>query len=125
MSELAIQTDKLEKIYGKLRAVDGLSLNVPRGGVYGFLGRNGAGKTSTIRILLGLARPTAGDATVLGFAIGREQVSILERTAYVSETKTLYGALTARQLANFTQGFCPHWSSDAVAKYAHTFEIPM
>ena len=125
MSELAIQTDKLEKIYGKLRAVDELSLNVPRGSVYGFLGRNGAGKTSTIRILLGLARPTAGDATVLGFAIGREQVAILERTAYVSETKTLYGALTARQLVHFTQGFYPHWSSDAVAKYARTFEIPM
>jgi ABC-2 type transport system ATP-binding protein len=125
MSELAIRTNKLVKIYSQLRAVDELSLNVPRGGVYGFLGRNGAGKTSTIRILLGLARPTAGDATVLGFAIGREQVAILERTAYVSETKTLYGALTARQLVRFTQGFYPHWSSEAVAKYARAFEIPM
>jgi len=107
MSELAIQTDKLEKIYGKLRAVDELSLNVPRAAFMGFLGRNGAGKTSTIRILLGLARPTAGDATVLGFAIGREQVAILERTAYVSETKTLYGALTARQFGALHAGLLP------------------
>jgi ABC-2 type transport system ATP-binding protein len=125
MNELAIRTDKLVKIYSKLRAVDELSLNVPRGGIYGFLGRNGAGKTTTIRILLGLARPTAGGATVLGFAIGREQVAILERTGYVSETKILYGGLTARELVRFTRGFYPNWSSEAVAKYTRTFEIPM
>lgn len=125
MSELAIQTDKLEKIYGSLRAVDGLSLNVPRGAIYGFLGRNGAGKTSTLKMLLGLVRPTAGGGTVLGFPLGPGQVAILERTAYVSETKTLYGALTARELVRFTRGFYPRWSDDAVAKYARSFEIPM
>ena len=125
MSELAIRTDKLVKIYSELRAVDELSLNVPRGAVYGFLGRNGAGKTSTIRMLLGLARPTAGSATVLGFSIGREQVAILERTAYVSETKILYGGLTAWELVRFTRSFYPHWSDKAVAKYVRTFEIPM
>jgi ABC-2 type transport system ATP-binding protein len=125
MSELAIRTDKLVKIYSKLRAVDELNLNVPRGAVYGFLGRNGAGKTSTIRMLLGLARPTAGDATVLGFSIGNEQVAILERTACVSETKILYGGLTARELVRFTRGFYPQWSDEAVAKYARAFEVPM
>lgn len=71
MNELAIQTDKLEKVYSKLRAVDGLSLSVPRGSIYGFLGRNGAGKTSTLKMLLGLVRPTAGGATVLGFPLAR------------------------------------------------------
>ncbi len=125
MNEPAIRTDKLTKIYSKLKAVDELNMNVPRGSVYGFLGRNGAGKTSTIRMLLGLARPTAGDATVLGFPIGREQVAILERTAYVSETKILYGDLTARKLVRFTRGFYPKWSDEAVAKYARAFEIPM
>ena len=125
MNELAIRTDKLVKIYSELRAVDELSLNVPRGAVYGFLGRNGAGKTSTIRILLGLARPTAGHATVLGYSIGREQVAILERTAYVSETKILYAGLTARELVRFTRGFYPHWSDESVARYVRTFEIPM
>src|SRR5271157_4326134 len=125
MSELAIQTDKLEKIYGKLRAVDGLNLNVPRGVVYGFLGRNGAGKSSTIRILLGLARATEGHGTVLGFSIGRELVAILERTAYVSESKTLYGNLTPRELVRFTRGFYPRWSDQAVRKYSQPLEIPM
>lgn len=125
MNELAIQTDKLVKVYSKLKAVDELSINVPRGCVYGFLGRNGAGKTSTMRMLLGLARPTRGSATVLGLSVGREQVAILERTAYVTEGKVLYGGLTARELVRFTRSFYPHWSDEAVAKYARTFEIPM
>jgi ABC-2 type transport system ATP-binding protein len=125
MKDMAIWAEKLVKVYSQVKAVDQLSLHVPRGSVYGFLGRNGAGKTSTIRILMGLARPTAGGATVLGFAIGREQVAILERTAYVSETKILYGGLTAQELVRFTRGFYPNWSNDAVAKYARTFETPM
>ncbi len=125
MSDMAIWTEKLVKIYPKVRAVDGLNLNVPRGVVYGFLGRNGAGKSSTIRILLGLARATEGRATVLGFSVGREQVAILERTAYVSESKTLYGNLTPRELVRFTSGFYPKWSDQAVRKYSQLLEIPM
>jgi ABC-2 type transport system ATP-binding protein len=125
MSELAILTENLVKVYPGVRAVDGLNLNVPRGVAYGFLGRNGAGKTSTIRILLGLARPTEGRGTVLGFPIGSGQVAIRERTAYVSESKNLYGSLTARELVRFTRGFYPSWSDEAVAKYARLFEIPM
>jgi ABC-2 type transport system ATP-binding protein len=125
MNALAIWTENLVKTYPGVRAVDGLSLNVPRGVAYGFLGRNGAGKTSTIRILLGLARPTEGRATVLGFATGREQAAILERTAFVSESKALYGGLTPRELVRFTRGFYPNWSDQAVAKYSRLFEIPM
>ena len=125
MNDLAVWTEQLIKTYPGVRAVDGLSLNVPRGVAYGFLGRNGAGKTTTIRILLGLARPTDGRATVLGFSTGREQVAILERTAFVSESKTLYGNLTPRELVRFTRGFYPKWSDQAVAKYSRLFEIPM
>jgi ABC-2 type transport system ATP-binding protein len=125
MNDLAIRTEELVKTYPEVRAVDGLSMNVPRGVAYGFLGRNGAGKTSTIRILLGLTRPTAGRGLVLGFSIGRDQVAILERTAFVSESKTLYGNLTARELVRFTRGFYPKWSDQAVTKYSRLFEIPM
>ncbi len=125
MSDIAIWTENLVKTYPDVRAVDGLNLNVPRGVVYGFLGRNGAGKSSTIRILLGLARATEGHGTVLGFPIGREQVAILERTAYVSESKTLYGNLTPRELVRFTRGFYPRWTDQAVRKYSQLLEIPM
>jgi ABC-2 type transport system ATP-binding protein len=125
MNDLVIWSEQLVKTYPGVTAVDGLNLNVPRGVAYGFLGRNGAGKTSTIRMLLGLARPTEGRATVLGFPIGREQVAILERTAFVSESKNLYGGLTPGELVRFTRGFYPNWSDQAVTKYSRLFEIPM
>ena len=125
MNELAIWSENLVKVYPEVRALDGLSLNVPRGVAYGYLGRNGSGKTTTIRILLGLARPTEGEAAVLGFPIGRDQVAILERTAYVSENKALYSKLTPRELVRFTRGFYPKWSDQTVEKYARLFDVPM
>ncbi len=125
MKSLAIWTEGLVKFYSDVKAVDELSLSVPRGVAYGFLGRNGAGKTSTIRMLLGLTKLTAGNGAVLGYKVGREQVAILERTAFVGENKILYGNLTARELTRFTRGFYPSWSDDACAKYSRLFEIPM
>ena len=65
-----IETRDLTKTYGSVRALDGLTLSIPRGGVYGVLGPNGAGKSTLFRILLGLIRPTDGTASVLGGAVG-------------------------------------------------------
>jgi ABC-2 type transport system ATP-binding protein len=129
MSELAITTDALTKTYGGTRVVDGVSLNVHQGGIYGFLGRNGAGKTTTIRMLLGLARPTAGSARLLGFNAGwdskSDQIAILQRTAFVSQKKTLYASWTAADLVRYTRGYYPTWSDSAVEKYASALEISM
>jgi len=125
MNELAIGTEKLKKTYASIKAVGGISLNVPRGAIYGFLGRNGAGKTTTIKMLLGLVRPTAGTAYVLGMEVSAERMSILQRTAFVSEKKTLYPSLTASELVRFSRGFYPTWSDSAVEKYARLLEIPM
>jgi len=124
-TDTAIHTEGLTKIYGELRALDGMTMHVPSGSVYGFLGRNGAGKTTTIRLLLGLARPTAGSARVLGREIGTQQLEILERTAFVPERKVLYDHLTPHELVHFTSGFYPRWSHEAVEKYARILEIPM
>lgn len=125
MSDTAIETRGLTKLYGKLRAVDGLTLRVPRGSVYGFLGRNGAGKTTTMRVLLGLARPTAGSAQVLGLDVGTQQIGIRERTAFVAERKMLYDYMTPAELVRFTSGFYPRWSRAAADKYARLLDIPM
>jgi ABC-2 type transport system ATP-binding protein len=125
MSDLAIHTSGLTKTYGEMCAVDGLSLNVPRGAIYGFLGRNGAGKTSTIKMLLGLTRPSAGAARVFGMDVSADRISILQRTAFVSERKTLYPSMTATELVRFSRGFYPTWSDQSVGKYARLLEIPM
>jgi ABC-type multidrug transport system ATPase subunit len=125
MNDWAIWTEGLVKVYADVKAVAGLNLNVPRGVAYAFLGRNGAGKTSTIRMILGLASITEGRGMVLGFSIGRDQVAVLERTAFVSENKKLYGNLTPRELVRFTRAFYPNWSEDAAAKYSRLLEIPM
>ncbi len=125
MNELAIDTKDLAKTYAGIRAVTGINLTVPRGSIYGFLGRNGAGKTTTIKMLLGLVRPTAGSARVLGMDALDEHVAILQRTAFVSEKKTLYPSLTPCELVRFSRGFYPTWSDSAVEKYARLFEIPM
>lgn len=125
MNEIAIDSKDLAKTYGGVRAVGGINLTVPRGAIYGFLGRNGAGKTTTIKMLLGLTRPTAGAAHVFGMDVSRERMSILQRTAFVSEKKTLYPSLTASELVRFSRGFYPMWSDGAVEKYARLLEIPM
>ncbi|HEX4542645.1 MAG TPA: ABC transporter ATP-binding protein [Candidatus Acidoferrum sp.] len=125
MNELAIDSKDLTKTYGSIRAVGGINLSVPSGAIYGFLGRNGAGKTTTIKMLLGLTRPTAGAARVFGMDVSAERISVLQRTAFVSEKKTLYPRLTPTEMVRFSRGFYPTWSDSAVDKYARLLEIPM
>lgn len=125
MSEPAIATANLTKIYGDVHAVRELNLCVPRGAIYGFLGRNGAGKTTTIKMVLGLAQPTSGSVRVLGMEAGKERVAILQRTAFVSEKKTLYPTMTPSELVRFSRGFYPAWSDEAVQECAQRLEIPM
>jgi len=125
MNELAIDTKDLAKTYAGIHAVSGINLTVPRGAIYGFLGRNGAGKTTTIKMLLGLTRPTAGAAHVLGMDVSTERMAILQRTAFVSEKKTLYPSLTPSELVRFSRDFYPTWSDSSVEKYARLLEIPM
>lgn len=125
MNDLAIGTTNLTKTYGDTCAVDSLNLTVPRGAIYGFLGRNGAGKTSTIKMLLGLMRPSAGSADVMGMDVASQRVAVLQRTAFVSEKKTLYPSLTPAELVRFSRGFYPTWSDSSAEKYARLLEIPM
>jgi ABC-2 type transport system ATP-binding protein len=125
MSENAILTQGLVKRYGELAAVNGLEMRVPRGAVYGFLGRNGAGKTTAIKILLGLARPTAGAARVLGLEMPQQRLEILRRTAFVGEYKVLYDHLTPAELVRFTRRFYSSWLEAVADNCARRLEIPM
>lgn len=96
-TDTVISACGLAKHYGAVRAVEGIDLHVRRGEVYGFLGRNGSGKTTTIRMLLGLIRPTAGKVTVLGARIKPGMQSIFARVGYLVEVAASYPNLTVRE----------------------------
>ena len=93
----AIETDHLTKRYGRVRAVDGVSLRVLRGEIYAFLGLNGAGKTTTIRMLLGMVKPTAGEAHVLGKRIGVAGGKPWAAVGHLVETPHAYPELSVRE----------------------------
>ena len=101
MQDVAIRTENLTRDFDTVRAVDGLTLEVPRGIVFGFLGPNGAGKTTTIRLLLGLLEPTAGRAEVLGFDTRRQSAAIRERAGALLEHHGLYERLSAYDNLDF------------------------
>jgi ABC-2 type transport system ATP-binding protein len=96
MSEPVIETRGLSKAYGAVKALDDFSLTIPRGGVYGVLGPNGAGKSTLFRILLGLIRPTAGEARVMGGPVG--DVNAMRRMGSMIETPRFPPYMTARQV---------------------------
>jgi ABC-2 type transport system ATP-binding protein len=122
--DLAIETRGLVKRYRSIDAVNGLSLSVPKGAIYTLVGRNGSGKTTTIRMLLDLARPDSGTVHVLGLDSHAERTKVLERVGYVSD-RPLLGGWTGEQLVRFNRGFYPRWSDELAARYVRVFDIPM
>ncbi|MFQ5602985.1 MAG: ABC transporter ATP-binding protein [bacterium] len=104
MSNLAVQTEKLEKRFGAFQAVKNLNLAVRRGEIFGFLGANGAGKTTAIRMLCGLLLPSAGGGTVAGFDIWKENEKIKRVIGYMSQKFSLYNDLTLSQNIEFYGG---------------------
>ncbi|HEV8587559.1 MAG TPA: ABC transporter ATP-binding protein [Pyrinomonadaceae bacterium] len=97
MSEFVLQTDALTKRYGRRVVVDGLSLSVERGDIFGFLGQNGAGKSTTIRMMLGLVRPTSGRVIVLGHDMSRQGRRALHRVGAIIEAPAFYENFSGRQ----------------------------
>src|SRR5262245_65268326 len=93
----AVETENLTRKFGDFTAVDQLTLQVDHGEVFGFLGPNGSGKTTTIRMLCGLLTPTSGMGRVLGLDIGRESEAIKARIGYMSQKFSLYSDLTVRE----------------------------
>lgn len=97
----AITVEGLTKDFGAFRAVDHITFSVPRGQIFGFLGPNGSGKTTTIRMLLGLLRPTAGRALVLGCDVTRQPERVRPRLGYMSQRFSLYDDLTVIENLRF------------------------
>lgn len=101
MTELACEFADVHKTFGTKRAVDGLSLQVPRGVFYAFLGPNGAGKTTSLRMLAGLLRPTRGLVRIGGFDVHQDPERSKQQLAYVPDEPALYGKLNAVEYLDY------------------------
>lgn len=103
-TEKVITANKLTKQFGDFIAVDHISFEVSKGEIFGFLGANGAGKTTAIRMLCGLSSPTSGAATVAGFDVFRQAENIKKNIGYMSQKFSLYEDLTVRENIRFYGG---------------------
>ena len=127
ITDTVITTQLLTKEYGGFRVVSNLNLRVPRGSISGFLGQNGAGKSTTIKMLLGMVHPTSGQGEVLGYPIddAAASVEIRRRVAYVPEDKRLYDYMSVSQIISFTRRFFPTWRGDLEKKLLEEFRLPV
>jgi ABC-2 type transport system ATP-binding protein len=122
-----IQTSALSKDYGRVSAVRNLDLIVEANRITGFLGRNGAGKSTTIKMLLGLIRPTEGGGTILGKQIANPEQNRQARVhiAYVAEDKPLYRYMTVQQTIRFAAAFYLDWRHDLAERLLREYELPL
>lgn len=126
-NQAAIWAHALTKSYGRTEAVRGLNLLVGRNRITAFLGRNGAGKSTTIKMLLGMILPTAGEGTILGKQIRdpKANLEMRRRVAYVAEDKPLYGYMTVEQTIRFASSFYSDWRTDLEQKLLQEYELPL
>ncbi len=118
-----IELNNLTRHYGKVEAVNGLTLKVGAGRCYGFFGRNGAGKTTTIKCLLNLLQPTAGSARVFGLDPREREVAIKSRLTYVPDAVAFYPWMTVNQALEFFASFRSHWNRDIEADLLKRFQL--
>ncbi|MDP2303152.1 MAG: ABC transporter ATP-binding protein [Ignavibacteria bacterium] len=100
----AIEVNNLTKEFGKFTAVDNVNFNVKQGEIFGFLGANGAGKSTTIRMLIGILEPTSGDALVSGYSIKNQSDLVKKNIGYMSQKFSLYNDLTVVENIRFFAG---------------------
>jgi ABC-2 type transport system ATP-binding protein len=109
-----IKADNLWKAFGHTKALNGLSLTVAPGSIYGLLGRNGAGKTTLLKILIGLLRPDSGTAHVLGHSLSDGVPKEKAQVAYVAQDELLPPWASATDLMRFDAAVRPQWNADAL-----------
>lgn len=118
-----IDIDHLTKSFGAVKAVDDLSLRVPRGELFCFLGPNGAGKTTTIKILCGLLRPTAGHVRIGGLDLARDGAAVRRMTGYIPDLPFLYDRLTVAEMFRFTGDLYGLAAADVAAEMGPSLDL--
>ena len=125
MSEAAIEVRDLTVRYGKKIATDAVTFTVARGTVYALLGRNGAGKSSLVRCLLGLQRPTAGRSAMFGEDTWSRRTALMNRVGVVSEEADAPPELSVAALARFCSRVYARWDNDILESRLRAFSIPL
>jgi ABC-2 type transport system ATP-binding protein len=118
-----IEIKNLTRRYGKLEAVNGLTLNVHAGKCYGFFGRNGAGKTTTIKCLLNLLRPNCGAVRVFGLDPQKHEVAVKSRLTYVPDLVAFYPWMTVHSTLEYLASFRKHWNRDIETDLLQRFQL--
>jgi ABC-2 type transport system ATP-binding protein len=124
MTETALSLESLTVRYGRKTACESVSLSVERGAVYALLGRNGAGKSSLVRCLLGQQKPTAGRAALFGEDVWKRRARLMARVGVVPEEPDAPPAMTARQLSAFCSRLYTNWDDKAMAARLSRFGVP-
>jgi len=118
-----IVTRQLTKYYDRRPVVHGLDLRVPRGSVYGLLGRNASGKSTTIKMLLGMVHPDFGTAELFGEDSSRLRPETRSRIAYLAEGHPLYRWMTVGEAVRFTRAFYPSWNDTLIEQILDHFGL--
>jgi ABC-2 type transport system ATP-binding protein len=120
-----IETESLSKRFGRLKALDDLSLRVAEGGVHALVGPNGAGKTTLIKILVNIFRATAGTATILGTDSTSIAGKAFASIGYVSENQQLPLWMRVGTFLKYLRPFYPTWDTDLEARFVQQFDLPL
>ncbi len=123
-TKTVLRVNNLRRHFGKVKAVDGIDLEVKEGEIYGFLGVNGAGKTTTIRMLMGITGATDGTIEILGERTRRTTIKQKQRIGYVSQEQFFYPWMTGRMLGKFVSGFYKTWDAQEYSRLLEVLEIP-
>src|SRR5262252_7971471 len=122
-SEAVIDIQGVTRRFGARRALDDVSLTVPRGVVFGLVGANGAGKTTLIKHVLGLLRAASGSVRVFGRDPVADPVGVLGQVGYLSEEPDLPGWMRVDELLRYTRAFYPNWDDAYAERLRRDFEL--
>lgn len=123
-SEYAVEVRGLTKTFRRCRALDDVSLQIPKGAVYGLIGPNGAGKSTLIRVLMGLITKDAGDVYVLNDEVFRHPQKFRDRVGYVPDSPRIYGWMTVDQAIDFVRRAFSRWDDKLIKELLDRLELP-
>lgn len=116
--------EKIEKRYGKVQALKGLDIHLDEGETYGFLGKNGAGKSTTLQVIMGITLADAGKVCLFGKELKGDDPSLRSQIGYVAQEQNFYPWMTPKRIGKFVSGFYPNWDDSEYRRLLNLLEVP-